>query len=51
MVNNFALVNKSSVFEGIFVHAIGVNCTSLEIVRAKKIFNLNLFEATADIKI
>ena len=33
---NFALIIKSSLFEGIFKDAKGVNCASLEIVRAKK---------------
>ena len=33
---NFALIIKSSLFEGIFIDAKGVNCTSLEIVPAKK---------------
>ena len=34
---SFALVIKSSLFEGIFVHAKGVNCTNLEIEGAKNI--------------
>ena len=34
---NFALV-KSALFEGLFVDAKGVNCMSLEIVHAKKIY-------------
>ena len=34
----FALIIKSSLLEGIFVDNIGVNCTSLEIVRAKKYY-------------
>ena len=33
---NFALIIKSSLFEGIFIYAKGENCASLEIVRAKK---------------
>ena len=34
---NFALIIiKSSLFKGIFIDAKGVNCASLEIVRAKK---------------
>ena len=33
---NFALIIKSSLFEGIFIDAKGVNCASLEIVRAKE---------------
>ena len=33
---NFALIIKSSLFEGIFIDAKGVNCATLEIVRAKK---------------
>ena len=32
----FKLITKSSLFEGIFIDAKGVNCTSLETVRAKK---------------
>ena len=35
---NFTLIIKSSLFEGIFIDAKGVNCASLEIVRAKKYF-------------
>ena len=35
---NFALIIKSSLFEGIFIDAKGVNCVSLEIVRATKYF-------------
>ena len=35
---NFALIIKSSLFEGIFIDAKGVNCASLETVRAKKYF-------------
>ena len=35
---NFALIVKSSLFEGIFIDAKGVNFASLEIVRAKKYF-------------
>ena len=34
---NFALIIKSSLFEGIFIDAKGVNCASLETVRAKNI--------------
>ena len=33
-----ALIIKSSLFEGIFIDAKGINCASLEIVRAKKDF-------------
>ena len=36
---------------GIFVDAKCVNCTSLEIVRAKKNITQNLFEAIADLEI
>ena len=35
---NFAIIIKSSLFEGIFTDAKGVNLASLEIVRAKKYF-------------
>ena len=35
---NFALIIKSSLFEGIFIDAKGVNCASLETVRAEKYF-------------
>ena len=35
---NFALIIKSSLFQGIFTDAKGVNCASLEIVRARKYF-------------
>ena len=35
---NFALIIKSSLFEGIFIDAKVVNCASFEIVRAKKYF-------------
>ena len=35
---NFALIIKSSLFEGIFIDAKGVNCASLDIVRATKYF-------------
>ena len=35
---NFALIIKSSLFEGIFLDAKGVKCASLETVRAKKYF-------------
>ena len=37
-VKIFALIIKSSLFEGIFIDAKGVNCASLEIVSAKKYF-------------
>ena len=33
---SFALIIKSSLFEGIFIDAKGVNCASLETVHAKK---------------
>ena len=33
---NFAIIIKSSLFEGIFIDAKGVNCASLETVPAKK---------------
>ena len=33
-----ALIIMSSLFEGIFIDAKGVNCASLETVRAKKYF-------------
>ena len=35
---NCALIIKNSLFEGIFIDAKGVNCASLETVRAKKYF-------------
>ena len=35
---NFALIIKSSLFDGIFIDAKGVNCASLETVHAKKYF-------------
>ena len=35
---NFALMIKTSLFEGIFIDAKGANCESLEIVCAKKYF-------------
>ena len=35
---NFILIIKSSLFEGIFMDAKGVNCASLETVLAKKYF-------------
>ena len=35
---NFALIIKSSLFEGIFIDAKGVNYASLEIVHAKIYF-------------
>ena len=38
MGKNFALINKSSHFEGIFIDEKGVNCASLDTVRAKKYF-------------
>ena len=38
----FALVIKSSLWEGIFLDK-GVNCTSLEIVRAKKMLLKHIF--------
>ena len=38
MGKNVALIIKSSLYEGIFIDAKGVNCASLEIVRAKKYF-------------
>ena len=34
----FALIIKSSLFEGIFIDAKRVNCASLEVVCAKKYF-------------
>ena len=37
--------------EGIFVDTKGVNCTSLEIVGAKKYLTQNLFKAIADVQI
>ena len=36
MAKHFAIVQNSSIGEGIFVDDKGVNCTSLEIVSAKK---------------
>ena len=39
---NFALIIQNSIFEGIFIDAKGVNCASLETVRAKQYF-LELF--------
>ena len=39
---HFTLIIKSSLFEGIFIDATGVNCASLETVRVKKYF-LELF--------
>ena len=38
MGKNFALIIQSSLFEGIFIDAKGVNCPSLKIVRAQKYF-------------
>ena len=35
---HFSLIIKSSLFEGIFIDAKGVNCAHLEIVHAKKYF-------------
>ena len=35
---NFSLIIKSSLFDGIFIDAKGVNCAHLEIVHAKKYF-------------
>ena len=35
---NFAIIINSSLFEGIFIDAKGVNSASLETVRAKKYF-------------
>ena len=35
---NFALIIWSSLFEGIFIDAKGVNCASLETMHAKKYF-------------
>ena len=42
MGTNFALIIKSSLFEGIFIGAKGVNCASLDTVRAKKIFLITI---------
>ena len=39
---HFALIIKSSLFQGIFIDAKGVNCASLEIVGAKKIFHITI---------
>ena len=36
---NFALIIKSSLFEGIFIDAKGINCTSLETVQKKNSYN------------
>ena len=41
---NFALIIKSALFKGIFIDAKRVNCPNLEIVRAKKIFHINISE-------
>ena len=48
MAKNFALVIKSYLLEEIFVDDKGVNCTSLEIVHAKKHFTEIFFEALLD---
>ena len=50
-VKKCALINTSSLFDGIFVDAQGVNCTSLQIVCAKKYFTQNFFMAIADVVI
>ena len=44
---HFALIIKSSLFEGIFIDAKGVNCTSLEIVREKNNISYNYFRRSA----
>ena len=48
--NNFALIIKSSLFEGIFIDAKGENCASLEIVLAKKTFLLTISEGLLEHK-
>lgn len=37
---------RALIFEGIFVGANGINCTSLKFVKCKKILNSKLFETT-----
>ena len=47
---NFALIIKSSLFEGIFIDAKGLNSASLETVRAKKKFLITISEVLLEHK-